>query len=465
MGRSQELSRLEDCFREKKSHFTVLYGRRRIGKTELLKHYAEDKRVLFYSALDTSQAKQKKNFLSELAVFLNDPLVASAPLNDWKSIFDLFLAKAPSKKIVLILDEFQWMCKADASLLSVLQHAWDHHWQHGNKIHVILCGSSVSFMVDKVLSEKSPLFGRRTQTIELNQLSSQEAALFFKKGDDFDVIRYLICFGGVPAYLRLYDAQRSFEQNVNQLAFVQNGYFTQELNYILSGQLKRPARYHKLLRYLAISSLSLADLARGLSISTGSLIYNLDTLASIGLVKEYKPILASESAKTVLYKVVDPFTRFYFAFVYPHLSAINKNAGRFIFNDIVKGKWPIFCGLGFEAFCHQNIGKILEHFGIVETYSRSGYYWHKTSVRRGAGVQIDFVIERTDGVTMIGECKWSEGRIGYDILTELEEKCRRYPNPKKHKLKKFLVTTGDISHNLVDHPEIGIMQLKDFFGG
>ncbi len=463
IGRDKEQFLLNKCYQEKRSHFSVLYGRRRIGKTELLKHYCSDKTSFYYSALDGTQEEQIKNFLKDFSAFAGDPLIALLSLTAWREVFDVVVSKLPKGKIVIVLDEFQWMCRPGSSLQSVIQHVWDHHWQYHNTVHLILCGSSTSFMISEVLAEKSPLFGRRTQTLELMALTSSEARQLLGIKKNGDAIRYLMCFGAVPAYLKLYHRHQSFEQNINHLSFVENAYFVDELKYILSSQLKQPKKYFKILQHLARRSMTLTDLSRALKTPTGSLMFNVDRLKEIGIIHEHRPITLSETSKTVLYKITDEYVRFYFLFIHPNRQAIEHNSKKFIFDTLVKPQWHSYLGLAFEVFCHKNLQVILKKLNLEDVFVRSGMYWHKSSVRHGPGVQIDLVIECRDRTTLIGECKWSETQIGYELMKELETKCQRYPNPKKHTLRKLLVTNARLSPNLVDHPELDVVGLDDFF--
>ncbi|MBU4483828.1 ATP-binding protein [bacterium] len=463
VGREQELQLLNKCYKEKKAHFTVVYGRRRIGKTALIEKYCAGKRVFNYTALKTSKAKQIKNFLLDFSKFVSDPLIASAPFHSWREVFELVLKHLPEGKTIFVLDEFQWMCKSDLSLLSVIQLIWDKHWQKNNKIHLILCGSSTSFMLDEVLSHKSPLFGRRTQTIELGPIIPAEAKKILKLKNNYEVTLYLMCLGAIPGYLLLIDKNLSFEQNINRLAFYKNGYFIDELKYILSDQLKQPATYYKILQYLCLKSHSHKDLSKFTGISSGSMSYYLDRLKALRIIEEYRPILLSDTAKTVQFKIVDEYIRFYFNFIKPNLQVIVKNKNKYIFDRITSKKWNAFCGVAFERFCFRNIESIIDKLNIGSLYTKYGPYWHKQSVRLGAGLQIDMVIERRDRTSIIIECKWSKEKIEYGVFTELSDKCSRYPNTKKHKLKKVVIASCGVTKNLIDHPELDVITLDDFY--
>lgn len=463
VGRKRELQLLNKCSKEKNSHFTVIYGRRRIGKTALIEKYCAGKKAFNYTALKTSKSKQIKNFLLDFSKFANDPLIASAPYHSWREVFELVLKHLPKGKTIFVLDEFQWMCKSDLSLISIIQLIWDKHWQKKNNIHLILCGSSTSFMLDEVLSHKSPLFGRRTQTIELAPLIPSEAKKMLNVKNNYETTLYLMCLGAIPGYLLLIDKNLSFEQNINRLAFCKNGYFIDELKYVLSDQLKQPTTYYKILWYLCLKPHSHKELSELTGISSGSMSYYLDRLKALRIIEEYRPILLADTAKTVQFRITDEYIRFYFNFIKPNLQVIAKNESKYIFDRITSKKWDAFCGIAFERFCFRNIESIIDRLKIDSVYTKYGPYWHKKSARYGPGVQIDMVIERRDKMSMIIECKWSEKKIGYGIFTELSDKCSKYPNSKKHKLRKVAIASCGVTNNLIGHPELDVITLDDFY--
>lgn len=463
VGRKHELQLLDNCFKEQKSHFTVIYGRRRVGKTALIEKHCAGKNAFNYTAIKTSKSKQIKNFLLDFSKFADDPLIASAPFRSWREVFELVLKHMPKEKTIFVLDEFQWMCKSDLSLLSIIQFIWDKHWQKNNNVHLILCGSSTSFMLDEVLSHKSPLFGRRTQTIELAPLIPSEAKKMLGVKNNCEATLYLMCLGAIPGYLLLIDKNLSFEQNINRMAFCKDSYFTDELKYILSDQLKQPAVYYKILQYLCLNPRSHKELSKLTGISSGSMSYYLDRLKALRIIEEYRPILLADTAKTVQFRIVDEYIRFYFNFIRPNLQVIAKNEGKYIFDEITSRRWNAFCGIAFERFCFRNVECIVNRLKIDSLYTKYGPYWQKSTKRRGPGVQIDMVIERRDKMSMIIECKWSEGKIGYDVFTELSNKCSKYPNPKDHKLRKVVISSCGVTNNLINHPELDVMTLDDFY--
>lgn len=220
---------------------------------------------------------------------------------------------------------------------------------------------------------------------------------------------------------------------------------------------------YKILRHLCLKNRSLRELADLTGISSGSMSYYLDRLKAIRIIEECRPILLSDTSKTIQLKIADEYTRFYFNFVEPNLQVIQKNENDYIFDRITSKKWDAFCGMAFERFCSKHIKSIINKLNIGSLYTKYGPYWHKKSVRHGPGVQIDMVIERRDRMSMIIEIKWSKEKIGYDIFAELSSKGLKYPNPKGHKLRKVIIASCGVTNNLIDHQELDVMTTDDFY--
>ena len=215
IGRKKELQALEALYRKPGFQMTILYGRRRIGKSTLLQKFAEHKKVIFYTAIRSSLYRNLE-LLSQRVLEVLAPESLGMVFQNLEQLFSFLAQKCQKERIVFILDEFPYMAEEYPSLLSILQKAIDTEWQQG-QMYLILCGSSLSFMEEKVLSEKSPLFGRRTSQLKLGPFSYLEAADFIP---DCSFEEKAICYGvtgGVAKYLSLWDKDRSLDQNITEL--------------------------------------------------------------------------------------------------------------------------------------------------------------------------------------------------------------------------------------------------------
>lgn len=219
INRHQELAALERMFQSETAQFFVLYGRRRVGKTELLLQFCKNKRSIYFIA---SQLKERDHLqqLTEIARHtINDPLLQNLVFDDWESALIYFGQQAQEERLVLVLDEFQYLCEDTAALPSLIQRFWDLHGKN-SKLFLILCGSQVSFMEREVLAEQSPLYGRRTGQLRLMPLSYRDSGYFFPEYAAKDKLRAYGILGGIPAYLNQFvlrspnDPQRTLEHHI-----------------------------------------------------------------------------------------------------------------------------------------------------------------------------------------------------------------------------------------------------------
>lgn len=464
-GRSAELDALHRGFTSERSGLWIVYGRRRVGKTALLEQFCRDKRAFFFTAgLEDSRA-QMRRFIDELAVHAEQPLLAQLRPSSWSHALLALLQYAAglNEKLVVVLDEFQWMCRGTSSVLSDVQRFWDKEWKHNNRMQLILCGSAVSFMVGEVLAQKSPLFGRRTGTIHLEPLSAREASRFLGRRGRIEQAEALICLGGVPAYLEQLQARpsRSVRQMLDELAFQRGGYLIDEVDYIFSEQLHRAERYQQIVSLLASAPHTTSDLSRQLGLNRGQIAFYMQRLLLLGLIDKHRPITKTRSTKTVRFRLRDEYLRFYFHFIEPNLARIRSSRAKYNFSRITEKSWDSFLGLGFEQLVARNVEVVLQELGAAELVANVGSYWHRHTTKR-EGVQIDLVIERDDSVTMLVECKWSRKPIGVSVLAEIERKRRLYPNPKEHTLQSVLVAACGVT-KAVRKAGIPVITLADIF--
>ena len=211
VGRVAELAALERQYRRSAPVLLPVYGRRRIGKSELLVHFCAGKKAIYFAATQGTVSHQLRSFMQCAAEALGDALLAEVNVQDWERALTLVMERAGRGRLVLVLDEFQWLCERSPELPSILQKLWDHQWQHQKGPFIVLCGSYIGFMEREVLGQKSPLFGRRTGQILLEPFGFREAALFHPRWSIEEQARaYFIC-GGVAAYLKAFQGDRSVE--------------------------------------------------------------------------------------------------------------------------------------------------------------------------------------------------------------------------------------------------------------
>jgi AAA+ ATPase superfamily predicted ATPase len=421
VGRTAELAALGKQYAGAEGALVPIYGRRRVGKSELIRHFLKGKRALYHVGKTAPGGLQLKEFLVDAARTLDEPLLAHLPTNDWRTALETVVAKAKGK-LVLAFDEFQWLVGACPELPSVLQELWDRAWRGSGKVMVILCGSYVGFMEREVLGKKSPLFGRRTAQILLRPFGFGEATAFHRGYSITDqALAYFIC-GGVPLYLRCFDSRRSIESNVVDSILDEFGPMAREPDFLLREELREVDSYFALLWAIAGGQGTARNMAAETGLPERNLHYYLQQLTELGYVARAYPLSGDEpAARHVRFVLEDPLLRFWFRFVFPNQSLIQQVGPAKAMREHLRPLLPAYFGECFERLCREGLGRIYASEGVAAGY-RAGSYWSKH-------VQIDVVGMRDDGFVDLGECKWGTVRSIEAVARELDAKVPHFPNP------------------------------------
>lgn len=424
IARTHELKTLESAYSGKESAFIPVYGRRRVGKTELLLQFTRKKPGLYFVGKQAPAEMQRREFLDAAAIAFDEPLLANARLESWKQILKVIVErwKGP-KKLVLVLDEFQWMVGASPELPSVLQELWDHDWKKSGKVMLILCGSYLGFMEREVLGEKSPLFGRRTAQMHLRAFNHLDAAKFHPKYSQADQARVYSLCGGIPAYLLMFRQEFSVEQNIREQLLTESAALYREADFLLREELRDLINYHSILQALAQGKSSPTGVSRETGIEQRALNYYLTQLTDLGYAQRRYPITEKKPAqRDVRYALDDPLLRFWFRFVFPHQSSLLVLGPERGFATLVEPHLDAYFGRCFERLCRESLPLIYAR-DKVRAHFKVGEYWDKHT-------QIDVVGVRDDNWTDLGECKWGDVPSFKALQAELNERVAKYPNER-----------------------------------
>jgi AAA+ ATPase superfamily predicted ATPase len=443
VGRDEQLKRLRELYNQRDSSLVVIHGRRRIGKSFLVQHHLKDLHHFAFEGIEAQPARYQIQLLAKkLKLELAGLGLPAKAYRDWEDVLDLltlYLKKMKGKRVVIFLDEYQWMTAGRSKLTALLKRYWDNDWR-GFRLQLILCGSISSFMVKKVVKSKA-LYGRISAQLNIEQLAPIESSRFFRPScAPLEIIKYLLVFGGVPKYLKEIDQSRSFEQNLVQVFFQKSSTYIDEYEKIFYSQFKEHQVYEHIVRELASGPLTLQQIASCVGMrSGGGLKSYLDNLERAQFVRAYCSSPERERTKSVRYKLVDPFLNFYFTFVFPNRNRILASSGAAaLFNSISKNKLSIFLGLAFENFCNLFAIPIAEVMGFADEVLSWGPLWSK----KQDGFQLDLVYFRDQKTLTICEIKYSEQEITPQVIPEVElraDKLRRlFPN---YSIKKALITT------------------------
>lgn len=446
IGRAAELKMLAAAQKSSRLEFIPVYGRRRVGKSELiLKFMAQCRPGLYYLGKQAPPGLQIREFLEEAARVFNQPLLAEAAVGDWHKALDLVLRQRdPGQKFVLAFDEFQWMAKASPELPSVLQGLCDQESRGNSNLMLILCGSYMGFMEKEVLGKKSPLFGRRTAQILLPPFNYLEAGRFHPRWSPADrAMIYFIC-GGIPYYLRFIDEHDSVPTGIRKNFLTEYSALFREADFLLREELTEVRQYHGILMALAAEASSPAAISRATGVPERSLYYYLQHLIALGYVARRYPLAVRKPTRTsVRFAIDDPLLKFWFRFVYPNMSFIQQMGAEAAYSHLIARHLPAYFGLCFERLCREALPNIYRREDVRAEF-KIGQYWDKQR-------QIDLVGIRGDNRIDLGECKWGAVKSAGALEREVADKFAGYPNPKNYSIQPRIFCQTKPRSAVADH--------------
>lgn len=459
VGRRRELEVLESAYRAGTSGFIPIYGRRRVGKSELILRFLDGKPGLYHVGKQAPEGLQLREWLAEAARVLDEPLLATMGAEGWKAALLAVTQRwRRPEPLIIAFDEFQWTAGASPALPSVLQELWDRHWQRSANILLILCGSYVGFMERAVLGRESPLFGRRTGQILLRPFGFQEAAEFHPRYSRVDQARtYFVC-GGIPHYLRCFAADRSVEANLTGNLCDEFSPLFREPEFLLREELREVEQYTAVLLAIAGGSTVHKEISERAGIGERSLHYYLQQLLELGYVVRRYPLTGGAvTARQVRYAIGDPLLRFWFRFIFPRLSQVIRRGPQAAFQQCVAPDLDSYFGLCFESLSREALAVLYEREGVTAAFE-IGEYWDKTT-------QIDVVGLRQDRWTDLGECKWGENATPGPIVEELLQRVPCYPNPRNATIAPRVFTRRAVTEpQRAKYPDVRFHSLEDLYG-
>lgn len=423
VGRKRELSSLEKLYHQQGFDMTVIYGRRRIGKSTLIREFLKGKRAIFYTATKVGKARNLELFCQQV-VSLLDPSLTGVSFSSLEAILDFITDRLSGDKLVLVIDELPYWAQDDGALLSVLQKYIDTRWSERDMM-IILCGSSLSFMENKVLSEKSPLFGRRNKQIRLEAFDYLEAAEFVPNYSAEDRAIIYGITGGVAKYLAMIDPRSSADDNIKAQFFNTDGYLYDEPRNLLAQEFTDVALVNNVIEQIASGSNTVNEISLKIRQNSSTVLYTLDKLIQVGLITKKKCITEEKNRKKTQYVLRDQMFRFWYAFIPKATSIIEIGQGDLYFDQVVKPQIHNYMGSVFEEMCRYYTLKegICGAFG--NTLTEVGTWWGTEILLRGSekvqqSADIDVVgISELDKTAVLGECKFKKEKIDKNVYDTL----------------------------------------------
>ncbi|UTC49330.1 ATP-binding protein [Treponema vincentii] len=424
IGREKELSYLNEFYEKDGIGMTVIYGRRRIGKSTLIAEFVKDKKTIFYTAAKVGKERNLELFSEQVTqTFL--PGVEGISFTTVEAVFDFIAKNVSGEKTVLVIDELPYWAEKDEELLSILQKYIDTIWQ-GKNLKIILCGSALSFMENKVLSEKSPLFGRRDSQIKLEAFDYLDSAKFVSKYSYKDKA---ICYGitgGVAKYLSMIDPTKSIDKNIIRLFFRTDGYLYDETRNLLTQEFSDITLVNNIIEQVASGKNTVNSIAHGIGEKEPSILYSLEKLISVGLIEKKRCITEEKNKKKSQYVLKDSMFKFWYTFIPKAASVIEMGQGELYYTKAVKPFLHFFMGTVFEDMCRYYTLQhgILGEFGCFIT--SVGSWWGMETIisddgkKMGQSADIDVVaLSEIEKKAAVGECKFKNEKLDRRVYETL----------------------------------------------
>lgn len=459
IGRESELNFLEDKYSQASGQLVVLYGRRRVGKTETLRQFCKGKPHVFFSCRECSDKMQLKAFSEKM---LKENISAAAYINefaDWEKAFRS-VADLPygDKKRLLIIDEFPYMCKGNAAIPSTLQNLWDEFLKDEN-VMIVLCGSAMSFIEKDLLSEKNPLYGRATGIYKMTEMGFYDAIKFFPDYSDRDKVLAYSVLGGIPHYLRQFDSRLSLAENIKKNILTKGCALYSEVEFLLRQELRETPLYNSVIEAVALGNTRLNDISmKSLIEDTSKTSVYLKNLIELGIVQ--REFSVSESVKEKantnrgLYKLTDNFFRFWYAFVFTNYSELEAGDVDGVYKYSVEPSLHEFAAAVFEDICREYVRELQKADALPFRYSKIGRWWGKTTVRnkdsaRQAESEIDILATSKDmSKYLVGECKFRNQPFRYSEF--LDTKAKLISQQERAEFYYYLFSESGFDEKIVE---------------
>jgi len=411
VDREEELNFLESKFKKDEANLIIIYGRRRVGKTELLKKFLENKQGVYFLCTRDSISENLKELKRKFAEFTGKEYFLKLEITSFYELFKYFAEEIGDKKVVIVLDEFPYLIELNRGIISQFQKIWDEILSK-KKVMLILCGSSIGMMENEVLGYKSPLYGRRTGQWKVTPLKFRYLKSFFPGYDIESLIKVWGICGGIPYYLKQFDPEKDVYQNIKEKVLRKGEVLYSEPLILLREEFREPRTYMIILKYIALGYNTYGKLISVTGIERGNLSRYLATLEETHIIKHLLPL---GQRKRGIYTISDQFFNFWFRFVYPNISDLEVGLVDVVFKKIKKNLNTYF-GFVFENLILDLIKlkdiKIPIEFNAVEKW------WHKDK-------EIDIIAlnENTKEI-LFCECKWSDKVDAMKVIKDLYEKSR-----------------------------------------
>ena len=448
IGREEELKFLEERYQKGDGQLIVLYGRRRIGKTEILRKFCEDKAHVFYSCTECPDAQQLTQFSERV---LTKDMPASKYIqrfNDWIQALSSVAELPGTGKKLLVIDEFPYMVKNNTAIPSILQNLWDETLKNKN-IMIILCGSAMSFIEKDILAEKNPLYGRATGILKMNEMSFFDAVQFVPNYSPEEKITTYAVLGGIPHYLKQFSDKKSIEENIVENILARGSTLYSEVEFLIRQELRETSTYNVIIEAIALGNTKLNDIFLKTQIEKSKLSAYLNNLIELGIIRrEFSVedgIKDYANIQRGLYQITDKFFRFWYAYVFPNYSELESGDAVGIWKYVVSKELDVYTSHVFEDVCIEYLRRQNREEKLPFHFTQIGRWWTKTD-------ELDVMaLDHTKKNYLLGECKYKNSKFALSDFTHMKEKFK--PKGKELSLFYYLFSKNGFTEDVIAQSE------------
>ena len=431
INRKNELSYLNERLLEPKPQLLIYYGRRRVGKTELLVRFMQNKPdtpSIYFLAGRKRWNDNIRELQSKMAAVLDDTLFSMVEFSDFFELFFEF-SKRFTGRIIITIDEFPYLHDPKRDIESMFQKIYDEIISD-SEIYLILCGSSIS-MMESLLGYKSPLYGRRTGQWLVEPLLFKDACKFFPSYNMQDCVKAYAVLGGIPFYLSMFDDNIDILGNIEKTLLSKGSVLHKEPEFLLMEEVREPRNYFLILKAIAFGNTKFSEIINATGLDKYIVSKYIDTLHNLRIVRKSAPVTIKKDAiRDMRYYLEDNLFNFWFKFIYPNESQIEYKQTDTVMHAI-ESQLDSYTGHIFEDIAEQFLYEAMDRGDLPFKFGRIGRWWHKDK-------EIDLVaLNEESRQVMFVECKWQNRQIGVNVLEDLMNKAS-FVDWKKDNREEYL---------------------------
>lgn len=426
IDREKELAFLERKYQENRSQFIILWGKRRVGKTELVKQFVRDKPHVYFLSASTSEKEQLNRFSAAIGGFFEEPILQTRGFSSWEESFQYI--KMKQRRFILAIDEFPYLILSNPAITSLFQKAWDEYWQD-SQVVLIMLGSSMAMMENEVLGYRSPLYGRRTGQWRVDPMTFAFVSDFRKSKSFEDRLSHYSVAGGIPAYWLQFSNNLDFWGNLEQNVLKKGQMLYDEVEFILREELREPRYYFALLQAISQGKRKLSEIVNATGLRQPVANKYLGVLSDLKVVERELPVTVDKPLKSKkgLYRIIEQFFQFWFKFIFARQSELEMGKADIVL-DGMRQELNQHLSMAYEKVAKEVIWNHMDQFF---PFTNVGKWWDKNE-------EIDLVaVNPKMNSILFGEIKWSNKPVGVNIYAALKEKAQRVKWGNENRAQHF----------------------------